>query len=94
MSGREVLLAISLLDMTQTIVIISGLLAVGIPIINEAGGLVSIISSTDSKFFKMTPDLNFSAIANYVAALITIGLEQLSAGFISESEKACKNGSR
>ena len=31
---------ISLLDMTQTIVIISGLLAVGIPIINEAGGLV------------------------------------------------------
>ena len=85
------LLAISLLDMTQTIVIISGLLAVGIPIINEAGGLVSIISSTDSKFFKMTPDLNFSAIANYIAALITIGLGAIPQQDLYQRVKACKN---
>ncbi len=84
------LLAISLLDMTQTIVIITGLIAVAIPLISEAGGIANIISRTEPKFFKIIPDFDFMSIATYISALITIGLGAIPQQDLYQRVKACK----
>ncbi|NQY80308.1 MAG: sodium:solute symporter family protein [Candidatus Caenarcaniphilales bacterium] len=85
------LLAISLLDMTQTIVIISGLIAVAVPLISEAGGLPEIVLKTDPKFFTIIPEFDFMSLVTYISALITIGLGAIPQQDLYQRVKACKS---
>lgn len=85
------LLAISVMDMIQTVVIIIGLIAVAIPLVSEAGGLVAIVENTPSEFFRILPEWDFMGIAKYIAALITIGLGAIPQQDLYQRIKACNN---
>lgn len=85
------LLAISILDMSQTIIIIVGLLAVAIPIISTAGGLGNIIQQTPPEFFNVMPDMDFMSIATFISALITVGIGSLPQQDLYQRVKACKS---
>lgn len=66
--------AVSLTDFIQTLVIVTGMLAVAIFMVNDAGGIERVIDKTPAGFFNMLPEGNFSSWMEYIAAWITIGL--------------------
>ncbi|TAF66957.1 MAG: sodium:solute symporter [Cytophagales bacterium] len=66
--------AVSVTDLIQTVVIIGGLIFVFVSVILQVGGFEVIIAKTPAKHFEFLPESNPSAIANYVAAWMTLGL--------------------
>lgn len=85
------LLAISILDMSQTIIIILGLLAVAVPIISSAGGLFNVIEQTPPEFFRVWPEPDFMSIATFISALMTVGIGSLPQQDLYQRVKACKS---
>lgn len=83
--------AVSLTDFIQTIVIITGMLAVAILLVNDAGGLDRVVSQTPEGFFYMLPEGSFSSWMEYIAAWITIGLGSIASQDVFQRIMATKS---
>ncbi|MCK7559720.1 sodium:solute symporter family protein [Chitinophaga sedimenti] len=66
--------SVSVTDFIQTIMIIAGLIIITIIVVNQAGGISTVIEKTPPQYFRFFPDRNFSDWLRYLAAWMTIGL--------------------
>ncbi len=66
--------AITITDFIQTIIIISGLLALAIIMGIKAGGITHVLAQVPEENFKFLPALDFKEIVTYLAAWAVLGL--------------------
>lgn len=66
--------AVSITDFVQTIMILIGLVIICAQMLQQAGGLQTVIERQPPGFFRFLPEANFHDIVHYFAAWITIGL--------------------
>lgn len=66
--------SVSITDFIQTILIISGLLAVCWSLYQQTGGWAPVVNALPDHFFQFTPELKPMPVLHWVAAWITIGL--------------------
>lgn len=66
--------SVSITDFIQTVMIIVGLVIITVIVVNQAGGLQTIIKQTPPAYFRFFPDHSLSEWLKYIAAWMTIGL--------------------
>lgn len=66
--------AVSITDFVQTIMILLGLIIISVQMLQQAGGLQTVIDQQPAGFFRFLPEGNFHDVIHYFAAWITIGL--------------------
>jgi Na+/proline symporter len=71
------MLAVSLTDFVQSIMIIIGLLAITWSIITRAGGVMPIIDSVPNHYWNFLPESDWTSRINWVAAWSMLGLGSL-----------------
>jgi Na+/proline symporter len=70
--------AISITDFIQSIIIVSGLIALSVILANEAGGVMTVLEGVPKETFKVLPTFEWKEIATYIAAWSVIGLGSIS----------------
>lgn len=66
--------AVSVTDFVQTIMIVLGMTILSIQLVNQAGGLETVINSQPKEFYRFWPERDLHSVVHYIAAWITIGL--------------------
>ncbi len=70
--------AISITDFIQSIIIISGLIAVSVILAGEAGGVMTVLNEVPKETYRILPILEWKEWATYLAAWSVIGLGSIS----------------
>jgi len=66
--------AVSITDLLQSILIISGLIIIATSISQQAGGLTLLVQRAEPKYFTFLPKPHFWDVLQYIAAWMTLGL--------------------
>jgi SSS family transporter len=70
--------AISITDFIQSIIIISGLIAISIILAGEAGGVMTVLNEVPKETYRILPAFEWTEWAAYLAAWSVIGLGSIS----------------
>lgn len=66
--------SISITDFIQTIMIIIGIVIIAFSVVQQAGGIGTVIEKAPPHYFRFFPDSDWNSWAHYLAAWMTIGL--------------------
>ncbi|MEO0043640.1 MAG: hypothetical protein RL329_3088 [Bacteroidota bacterium] len=66
--------AVSITDFIQTIIIIIGMVLLAYLMVQQVGGLSTVLAKTPDGFFNMLPEVGFKNRVEYFVAWITVGL--------------------
>ena len=83
--------AVSVTDFIQTIMIVTGLIAVAVELYGQVGGLEVIRQSIPPDFFRFIPEAGWENYVHYFAAWITIGLGSIPQQDVFQRVMAAKN---
>lgn len=83
--------AVSVTDFVQMILIVIGLIIVAVIVLNEAGGIGTVIEKTPDHYFDFTPREGRMGWMEYIAAWITIGLGSIPQQDVFQRVMASKN---
>lgn len=83
--------AVSVTDFVQTIMILIGILWLAAQLSGQLGGVKAVLAQTPDGFFHFLPEANTTAILEYVAAWITMGLGSIPAQDIFQRVMSARN---